>query len=125
MIMIIGGSFQGKEAFANQLFPTKITFADGNTCAYEDIYSCDGIRDFHMFVKRFLDSEDLDSLAHHLSAKNPDIIIVSDEIGYGIVPIDKTERLWREKTGRLCCQLMQYSTSCYRVVAGIGTKIKG
>ena len=79
-----------------------------------------------MFVKRFLPEEErLDSLAEEVSVKNPEIIIVSDEIGYGIVPIDKTERLWREKTGRICCQLMQKTKEAYRVMAGCGMKIKG
>lgn len=31
--------------------------------------------------------------------KNPNAVITCDEIGCGIVPIDKTDRLWREMSG--------------------------
>ena len=36
---------------------------------------------------------------------NPDIVIITDEIGSGIVPLDVKEREWREVHGRICCQL--------------------
>lgn len=125
MRMIIGGSFQGKETFVINDLKFAYPLLDGEQCSYEEIFSCKGIKDLHMFIKRFLDHPDLDLLAEELFDKNPDILIISDEIGYGIVPIDRTERLWREKTGRICCQLMQHTDTCYRVVAGLGTKIKG
>ena len=32
-----------------------------------------------------------------LFRKNPDLVIVSTELGYGIVPIDAFDRLYREK----------------------------
>lgn len=126
MIMVIGGSFQGKEQFVKDTLKKDIAFLDGSDCTYEEIFTCEGIRNFHLFVKRFLlEEERLDTLAEEVSEKNPEIVIVSDEIGYGIVPIDKTERLWREKTGRICCKLMQKTKEAYRVMAGCGMKIKG
>ena len=29
-------------------------------------------------------------------------VVISNEIGYGIVPMDKFERRYRELTGRIC-----------------------
>ena len=55
---------------------------------------------------------------------NPDIVIITDEIGSGIVPLDVKEREWREVHGRICCQLAGRADAVFRVIAGIGQKIK-
>ena len=48
----------------------------------------------------------------------------ADEIGYGIVPVDRMEREYREQTGRVCTRLAAYSEKVYRVMCGIGQVIK-
>jgi adenosyl cobinamide kinase/adenosyl cobinamide phosphate guanylyltransferase len=53
-----------------------------------------------------------------------DCIIISDEIGNGIVPIDKFEREYREQTGRIQIELARKATEVERVICGIGQKIK-
>ena len=53
-----------------------------------------------------------------------DRILVTDEIGYGIVPIDPFEREYREETGRICCLLAEKSEEVWRVCCGIGTRLK-
>ena len=55
---------------------------------------------------------------------NPDVILVSDEVGYGVVPIDAFDRAYREAVGRICTKLAGYSHRVTRVVCGIGTVIK-
>ena len=52
-------------------------------------------------------------------------VVISNEIGYGIVPMDKFERRYRELTGRICCDIAKESKEVHRVVCGIGTIIKG
>lgn len=42
---------------------------------------------FHKYIERLLsEGEDISELAKQLKEKNPDLILVTDEIGYGIVP---------------------------------------
>jgi adenosyl cobinamide kinase/adenosyl cobinamide phosphate guanylyltransferase len=55
---------------------------------------------------------------------HPNCIIISDEIGNGIVPIDKFEREYRERTGRIQIELARKATEVERVICGIGQKIK-
>ena len=44
---------------------------------------------FHKYIERLLsEGEDISELAKQLKEKNPDLILVTDEIGYGIVPMD-------------------------------------
>ena len=65
----------------------------------------------------------MDALAD-LPLLNPDIVIVTDEIGYGIVPMDPFERTYREVVGRVCTKLAKNSESVYRVVCSIEMKLK-
>ena len=65
------------------------------------------------------------TLADKLIHQNPGIVLVSDEIGYGLVPIDAADRCYREQVGRICTELAAFSEEVVGVVMGIGTKIKG
>ena len=124
MQMIIGGAHQGQFSWAKEHFQD-ILWIDGKTCAFEEIYCSAGIFYFHEYIKRFMkEGIDTNSLAKELIEKNPDITIVSDEIGYGLVPIDSFLRDYREQTGRICTELAAFSDRVVRVVLGIGTIIK-
>ena len=57
--------------------------------------------------------------------KNPNAVITCDEIGCGIVPIDKTDRLWREMSGDACQYLALRAAKVCRVVCGIPMALKG
>ncbi len=128
MILIIGGAYQGKLAYAKDRYP-EIVWTDGGTCGKEELLECNGIFHFHKLIERMMrDGRDIKSLlelADRLVIKNPEIVIVTDEIGYGIVPADVFEREYRENTGRVCTALAAKAEEVYRVICGIGTKIKG
>ena len=55
---------------------------------------------------------------------NEDCIIICDEIGNGIVPIDPFEREYRERTGRILVRLAKRAEEVERIICGIGQKIK-
>ena len=114
--MIIGGAYQGKLAFAKKIYPD-VTWADGAVCTEEELYSCEGIYHFHQYIERKIkEGEPIDDLAEELIRKNPELILITDEIGYGIVPVDRMEREYREQTGRVCTRLAAYSEKVYRVI---------
>jgi adenosylcobinamide kinase/adenosylcobinamide-phosphate guanylyltransferase len=135
MILIVGGAYQGKMEFAQGKYP-EIAWADGENCDWEDIYRSAGVVHFHAYIQRFLQmdkeanemsfeiSSDVMAIAERLIRENPDVVIVTDEIGYGIVPVDKAEREYREVTGRICTRLASEADEVYRVICGIGTRIK-
>lgn len=54
----------------------------------------------------------------------PNSIVISDEIGNGIVPIESFEREYRERTGRMLVKLAEQADEVVRVICGIGQKIK-
>jgi adenosyl cobinamide kinase/adenosyl cobinamide phosphate guanylyltransferase len=52
-------------------------------------------------------------------------ILIGDEIGSGVVPVDPFERLWRDETGFLYQFLAAKADLVDRVWAGIPCRIKG
>jgi len=104
MKLYIGGKYQGQAEIA----------ATENPGA-EIIY------DFHELVRNCADPK---GFAESFVSSHPECIIVADEVGSGVVPIDKNDRLFRENAGRALCIIARNSESVTRVVCGIGVRIK-
>ena len=51
-------------------------------------------------------------------------LLISDEIGYGLVPIDDFEREYREFHGRVMTELAEQADCVERIVCGIPQRIK-
>lgn len=128
MILVIGGESQGKKEYAARTFgvaPEKI--ADGAACTEEELLRAGAVNHFHEYIRRVLKEKGEDGvscLAERLIEQNPGILVISNELGYGVVPVDKFERLYREKTGRICCILAAFAKRVDRVVCGLGVVIK-
>ena len=60
-----------------------------------------------------------------LLAANPEIILICDEVGCGVVPVDPAQRAWREAVGRLCCRLAARAGRVQRVFRGLPTPLTG
>ena len=118
MKLVIGGAFQGKLDFAKKMTGKETGWADGAAVSKEEL------------VRRWLLLEEETGTApeaelEELLQKNPEICIVTNELGYGVVPIEPFDRKWREKTGRICTELAAKADSVTRVVCGIGILLKG
>ena len=126
MIFVTGGCFQGKQQWVLQncqVQPFRV--ADGAVCSMEAIKSAGVLDHFHLLVRRWMQSGKIPAdETEKILSDNPDIVIITDEIGNGIVPLDVKEREWREVHGRICCQLAGRADAVFRVIAGIGQKIK-
>ena len=124
MEMMIGGAYQGKEALARRLYPD-IHWINGTNVTRAELLRAEGVLGFHAFIRKELQAgSDLADLAAELIEKNPDVVLVSDEVGYGVVPIDAFDRAYREIVGRICTELAAHSGKVIRVVCGVGTVIK-
>ncbi len=125
MILVVGGAFQGKYKFANEKLNIRDGWADGDDCQFSDICRCRAIQHFHRYVKRAMESHyDLTGLAAKLREKNPDITILTNELGSGVVPADQFDRMYRDELGRVCEELAAEADEVYRVICGIGMIIK-
>lgn len=127
MKMIIGGAFQGKLAYGESLYPD-IKWMNGEECSFDEIKTCRGIYNFHKYILRIMKEEKEDEyldILKRLPEINPKLVLISEEIGYGLVPMDPFERRYREQVGRICTSLASASNRVDRVICGIGIVIRG
>ncbi len=127
MKLIIGGYAQGKLNYAIQKYPLETSIVCDGVIP-EDIETQGKtviMNHFHSWVKTCISKgrcpeEEIRSFLEHY----PDCIIISDEVGNGIVPVDAFEREYRERTGRILVELAGRAEEVERVICGIGQKIK-
>lgn len=126
MILITGGAFQGKKAYAMEHFHLREQdMVNGVDCGETDLLQAKAVTDFQEYVRRVLkEGGDPSLLAEKLYTENPDILVITNELGSGVIPADPFDRQWREASGRAACDLAKYAAEVYRVVCGIGTVIK-
>ena len=124
MILVTGGCFQGKKKYVCEKFGFKVEdLTDGGACPMEALYSAKVLYHFHEYIRRLMEAGREFSLPQ-LIEKNPDILLITNEQGYGVVPTDRFDREYREKTGRICCQIAKEAKEVHRIVCGVGTVIK-
>ena len=127
MKLIIGGAYQGKREYAMKKYDlTDDVIADGGAVSWDISGDIRCIDNFHILIKRLTEAgEDTAEFTRRIIKEHPDIIIISTEIGSGIVPIEKADRRWRENTGKSCCLIAAASETVIRVTCGMETIIKG
>ncbi len=155
MIMITGGAFAGKLEFARAHFGlNEDEIVDGTDCAPEDVFTAKCIVHYERLIRRLMETdgqglqygaggadEEMEAVGtdgaskcrslrplaftDRLLCENPDAIVIMDEIGSGIIPLEKSERLWREQTGRAGCRIAERSDTVVRICCGLLEIIKG
>lgn len=127
MRLIIGGASQGKLDFTMKNYGLKIDeIADGRELDISEILKYKCVNNYHILVKRLLENGEAPiDFASEFILKNPGIIIIMNEIGGGIIPMEKDERIWREQVGKVGCLLAEKADTVERIVCGIALKIKG
>ena len=125
MELIIGGAYQGKTEFSKE----KFGFSDEDICICEK----DGKIDFNKKCISHIERYSFWCVEHGVEpsehffehAKNFEHgVVISDDIYCGVVPIDKTERAWREANGRLLIKIAEKSEHVTRVFCKIPTELK-
>ena len=119
--LYIGGAGHGQAELAE-----KETGKKPVQCTPDEALKCPAIDNFHLITKQILVQGDSpQEYAKELLKSNPDAVICSDEIGCGIHPAEKSDRIWREETGRALCIIAAAAGAVTRVFCGIGQRIKG
>lgn len=120
MILIIGGAYQGKRAFAQTAFGLP----------EEEIYTCQG--ENIDFSKRCIEK------IEHFAQQNPDpvgyfqahraqwqdSILIMDDIFCGVVPMGAQTRAWRQECGRLSQYLAGQADRVSRIFCGLEQRLK-
>ena len=118
MILVIGGAGQGKLAAA--LRNTGYTEADVTTAPGADRPVLNGMADAVRAALAAGEAQEqtVSKLLRHA-------VVICDEVGYGVVPMERFEREWRENVGRICCVLAEKSDVVVRIFCGIPMVLKG
>lgn len=140
MIVVLGGSNQDKLSSALEYLKSKklyndelgdLLIQDGNNVKdlqSDSLFKANVINHFHCFIKKFSvlfdDKCERESFVKKLIQENPSVVIIGDEIGSGIVPIDKNDRNFRENYGRIMCDLVQNADKVIRITCGICQELK-
>lgn len=149
MILIVGGSCQGKAEYAHGLMEQyqNAGLAAGNNGAGADERSLDDgnpldsmadgrtdcwrqapgrtcLVNFHGFLRQVMEAGlDPDAFADEVISSGTQIITM-DEVGCGIVPMERSERDYREAVGRAGQRIAGEADEVYRMMCGIPVRIK-
>jgi len=125
MILIVGGAYQGKLAYALERF--QLTESDVYRCGKSDTKIPHGtiIYGLENWILSLIKA-DIDVLeeVQKLIDLNADAVIICGDISCGVVPADAVLRKWREDVGRSLAILSQESAEVIRLFCGIPSKIK-
>lgn len=125
MILVTGGKSQGKLKFVIEHFkPNEII--DGSDCVLSILKNAECVMNYQLLIKRLmLENRDTVEFTKKFCAENQNAVIIMNEVGSGIIPIEKLEREWRENVGRCGCIIAKNSDTVIRMTCGIPTVIKG
>lgn len=130
-ILVVGGSYQGKLEFVFKKFgvlPQQVISSQDFSIENLKRIEKDNIiiNQFHLIMKDWIEQgRKPESLVEWILENNNIKVIISDEIGSGLVPMKQEDRYYREETGRALCKLAEKSGEVYRVQCGIASRIKG
>ena len=126
MILIFGGAYQGKFAYALQRF----------NVSENDVYKCDSdavkmpesrkiIYEIDKWVLALVKKDiDVEETMRQFIHNNQDAIVICNDISCGVVPVDPVLRKWREATGKSQAMLSHASDEVIRLFCAIPTRIK-
>lgn len=114
MILVIGGAASGKRAYVQSLGYAETDFADAVLDERPVVYNVQDMA--------FADPDGAMALLAPLLSKE---VVICNEVGSGVVPVDRRERAAREAAGRLCILLARQAGRVVRLVCGIPIVIKG
>ncbi len=114
MVLVIGGVFQGKRSFIEQMYHAKLkktqeftVFEDNEIIIFQNC---------HMYNGNLMERIAL--------KKDKKVVCTTTVVGNAIVPIKKEERFFRDVVGMNNKILVKEATSVYRIWNGISERIK-
>lgn len=117
MTLIVGGAGQGKLAYAIRRLQVDETAVSRDPASPAPIVA--GLEDW---LRRCPEPWPvLDRLLRDF----PGVTILCREVGCGVSPLDREDRVWRERVGRVCCELAKRADHVIRLCCGLPMVLKG
>ena len=114
------------------LYIKRLTYKEGaaynttvdDTITADDAITADTTADDAITADTTANTMPAAEIINDIYEANPDIILICDEVGGGIVPLKKEDRIYREAVGRALCCAVKKSDRVERVMCGIGQCLK-
>lgn len=116
MILIVGGEAAGKRTLAAKLGYSAEEMSSDLATETPVIFGVERL------VAADCDHTAVDDLAKILAQKQ---VVICNEVGCGIIPMQEEGRRFRKSVGRLCALLAAEADCVVRVVCGLPQVIKG
>ena len=111
MILIIGGSYQGKTEYAGSHYAVRPQLVHLEQQVRKELQQGKTKEDILTGIFAYID-------------QNPGCVVICDEAGSGIVPLDAFERKYRDVLGEILMKLAARAEEVIRVICGIGQVLK-
>ncbi|MBQ9032286.1 MAG: bifunctional adenosylcobinamide kinase/adenosylcobinamide-phosphate guanylyltransferase [Parasporobacterium sp.] len=86
------------------------------------------VNHLHLIIRSFEEQETAWQQIRHLIRKceqnHQELILISDEVGNGIIPLSREDRDYRERVGRILCLLAKEADEVVRVICGLAQILK-
>lgn len=120
MKFYIGGFGQGKLQYVSETEGIA-EFFDGEKDDINNIDKYMAINKLNFLIKRLIEQGmDVNEFIENINAD----VIICDEVGNGVVPVNKNDEIYRTTVGRSCARLAEKSDRVVRIFCGIGQVIK-
>lgn len=130
MELIVGGYAQGKLHLAKERYPQARVISPEEYYAFLDEEASEDVvilNALHQLIKKELPLQSMEDILGDLMdlvERHPNLVIISDEVGNGVVPMERSKREWREICGRILIQVAAKADRVERVLCGISQQIK-
>lgn len=128
------------QTFETPTHPSQVVAAQGNHCdallldcltvmitnrmlAQEIDWDAPTVAQMNAIEADILD--EIEAVLEAAAASRADLVAVTNEVGYGIVPISPLSRFFRDCAGRVNQRMAARADAVYLVVSGIPVQIKG
>ena len=124
------GKYMGKLAYALTLYGENASVCDLAGLSFEEMpvemFKADIVVNLQAGVRSILERrEPARVFFENALWRLTDKILIGDEVGAGIVPMDPFERLWRDETGFVYQTIAARADIVDRVWAGLPARLKG
>lgn len=140
MEFYFGGRNQGKLSYVQKIYGDNVVVLEGADLATEkdtleqqmketcsDYKNTLILNHFHCWVRKCINipaQESPEQLAERMITLFPKLVILCDEVGNGIVPMEPLEREYRERLGRIQCEIAAKAERVERILCGMGQILK-
>lgn len=129
MELYIGGRAQGKLNYVLTKYPKAECFDENNFTLLTNWEAKEIIvwNHFHLSMKKMIGEmgvEKAKAYVRETISQQNNLVIISDEIGNGIVPMDESDRVYREETGRMLVEIAGKAVRVERIICGLAQVIK-